>query len=219
MAINGKVFSVIVYSAVIGLGIIAVFYLTGSNVQSSIELSVNDFKWKNQPVQITLRFESDDGAFTTGKVIHVHGLLYYPTKTNPNERISLYLPNTLTPDEYKTLSDDKQWEIVAGGGGLKMTSVLSKHYEDFTGVIPTTTFDTVWIQEGLQEGYVIIQDSSNVTSVEKIPIDKIINIQSTDVLQNLRTNNTIAGLTFALIAITMAISFAPYDRFKITLKG
>lgn len=218
MAVSGKAISIGTYLVVIGLGIVAVFYLTGSNVQPVVELSVKEFEWKNQPIQITLRFVSDDGAFTTGKIVHVHGLLFYPTKTNPDEKISLYLPNTLTPDEYNTLSNDKQWEVFAGGGVLKMTSALSKHYEDFTGITPTTTFDAVWIQEGLQDGYVIIRDSSNATNLVKIPIDKMINIQSADVLQNLRTTNIIAGLTFALIAITITVSFAPYDRFKIPLK-
>src|SRR4029077_4499580 len=124
-------------------------------------------------------------------------LLYYPTKTNPYEVFSLYFPNTIIPDEYNTLNTAELWQVHENGSLLVIPRdlLVFENQYNFSGTPPTLKFDTVWTQDGLQDGFLIIHDSSNITNSKKIPLDKVINIEPADVLQNTKTNNMILGLT------------------------
>lgn len=221
MEVSGIIMSGIVYAIVLLIAFCGLMYLEGWIIDPRIQGTVKEFVWENHPVHVMLRFESDDGIFVTGKVIHVKSLLYYPTKTNQNEVFSLYFPNTLTPNGYNKLVDDKQWSSYSNGSAIVISrELLYPENETFTGM-PSglfTTFDTVWTQEGLHDGYVIIRNSSDNTVSGNMTLDKMINIEPEDALQNMKTTNTIAGLTFVIISFTLATAYSQYDRLFIYLK-
>lgn len=224
MQVSRKIISIVVYCVIIALGILAVIYITGSNIQPRLEISVQHFEWKNQTGLVILRFESDSGAFTTGNAIHVNARLFYPFNSNDIEAYLLYFPNTLSPDEYNKLSENKQWEATSNGTQIMFSSGFSENLQNLIGIPPSTEFDTIWTQEGLQDGYLIIGKSlsfnkdGSINLENATKLEKIINIQPTDVLQNLKTNNIVAGLTFAIIALTIATTFSKYEKIGAYLK-
>jgi hypothetical protein len=205
-----KVLTIVAIMVLMGLAYFAIYFILGFNVSSRNEAVRKEFEVDNKTVVTIFHFKSTDGSFSTGKTIHVDGLLYYPTKTNPNEQFALDLPNTLTPTDYNLLSNDILWRTHENGSILTMPlDVLteSPHYFSGLPVSLSVDFDTVWTQEGFQDGYLEIHDSTNATNIKKILIDKIISIQPSDVSQNLSTNNIILGLTFYMIALSLVTIF------------
>ncbi len=216
---RGKAVAIIFCISIISLLGVASIYILGLLVQPRVQLSVQDIEWENQPIQVILRFESDEGAFTTGKIINVHALiLHHSGKITQGNTISLYFPNTLTTDQYNKLKDDTQWRTYSDKeiSSVVMPNGLSETPVNLVGAFPTAKFDTIWTQEGLQDGYLLIQNSSNVIQNEKpninnaIKLDKIINIEPADVLQNLQTTNVLAGVTWLLLAITLLTAFVTF---------
>lgn len=214
MPVNRKYVLILVYLVIGTLGFFAVYFSGNFNILPRNQVAVKEFEWDNQSVRLILHFKSNDGAFTTGKQIHVDGLLYYPTKTNQHESFSLYFPNTIIPFEYNMLNDDKLWQVYENGGLLVIPNdIVFENQHNFSGTPLLTNFDTVWTEEGFQDGYLIIQDSVNKTNSGKIPLEKVINIEPSDVLQNTRTNNIILGLTFYMIILSLVTIFSNYDKF------
>lgn len=214
MQITKKISLTVVYLVIIGLGLLAVYFVGNFNISPRNQVTVKEFELDNQPIHVILHFKSNDGAFTTGKPIHVDGLLYYPTKTNQHEVFSLYFPNTIIQDEYNMLNTDELWKVHNNGSLLVIPNdIIFENQYSFSGTPPTLRFDTVWTQEGLQDGFLIIHDSSNTTNSGKISLEKVINIESSDILQNTKTNNMILGLTIYIVILSLVTIFSNYDKF------
>lgn len=213
-----KTVLVLGYVVMIVLGILAVYYIVSFNIVPRNEAIKKEFEVDNQTAQVIFHFKSTGGVFSTGKTIHVDGILYYPTKTNSNERFSLDLPNTLTPTEYDLLSNDNLWRTHENGSILVMPAdVLTEVPHYFSGLPAnlSVNFDTVWTQEGFQDGYLEIHDSTNAKNSKRILLDKIIDIQSADVSQNLNTNNMILGLTLYMIVLSFVTILSSIEKTRI----
>jgi len=195
------------------LGLFAVYYIVSFNIFPRNEAIERDFEIDNKTAQVIFHFKTTGGAFSTGKAIHIDGILYYPTKTNPNEQFSLELPNTMTPTEYDLLSNDNLWRTHENGSILVMPlDVIAEVPHYFSGIPLSIGFDTVWTQEGFQDGYLEIHDSMNSKNSKKILLDKIINIQPSDVSQNLTTNNMILGLTLYMIVLSFVTILSDIEK-------
>lgn len=213
-----------VFVAVGLLAFSAVLFVTGVIIEPKIHLFTYEFDWNDEHGILLLKFESKDGALTTGKPIHVNGILFYPVSANMEESFMLHLPNTISPKYYNQLISDDIWKIKTTIDEKSVTiesrAIIAGFY-NFDGIPLITDFDIVWTQEGFQNVYLII-DKKPITIEEFNKSDKVIignsflieqavSIQPSNVNLQIQSNNYLIGLTLAIIALTILTGFTTLE--------
>lgn len=231
MEVSGIIVSVIVYSIVLGIAFYGITYMEGWHIQPRLQISLKEFSFQNTTGYVLFKFESSEGAFTTGNPIHVNATVFHPYPTD-DLNYFLFFPNTLSNEEYNNLSGRSTWETKNTIYGLIIPGAFTaQHLKKLTMTNnptniswPSTEYDSVWTQEGPQDVYLFVSKTGPVDKFGKIQLGNgtkfinIINIQPTDILQNMKTNNSLAGLTFVIISLTIATAYSQYDRLFIHLK-
>lgn len=196
--------------------------MSGFMNEPKIHLSIFEFNWGNDHGKLYLKFESLDGSFATGKPIQVNALMLYPVEQSNPDIFHMYFPNTMALDEYNTLVSVDNWDITETKSGnsskIRALSPSVENIHHFSGVPPTLTFETVWTQEGFQDGLLAMgedpweevkwEHSTNLVLKDSILMEKIISIQPSEVTLEIKSNNYLIGLTLAIIALTIVTLFA-----------
>lgn len=221
--INGKILSIFLYGVIAILGIGAISFIAEWNIPPKVHIYQADFEWKNQTSTLLLRFESDGGAFTTGNSINVKAILGTNVSTETEEFFIIYFPNTLDPDTYDKISNAKNWDFNQTKTSIEYT-FPAKYFANLIDYPPRTETDVIWTQDGNQDmvlifdkNPILLDEFGKLTYGNHVVIEDVINIQSSDARLQIKSNNTMIGLTLAVICLTFIIGVAKYDRFQIKI--
>lgn len=219
-----KILSIATFSVVGLLAFLAILFIMGIATEPKIHLYIHQFDWEGKHGMVVLKFESKDGAFTTGEPIHVSTLLLYGVADKLNF-FNLYFPNTMTPEIYNELISNKGWDITRNitetAFIIEARSPPLAHFENFTGVPPTSEFDIIWTQEGFQDGFLIIDEKPFTIVKESLhpqfgnfsSMEKVITIQPSDVGIQIKSNNYLIGFTLGITALTLLMGFMSLEMF------
>lgn len=224
MEINRIVLGIILYGVIIGFGFGAVSFIAEWNLSPKVHTYPVEFELENKTSTMLLRFESDGGAFTTGNSVNVKAILGADVSTKTEEFFIIHFPNTLDPDTYEKISNEKNWNFNQTDTGIEYV-FPAKNFANLINYPPRTETNVIWTQEGGQD-MVLIFDKNPIFFDEfgklaygnHIVLEDVINIQSSDARLQIQSNNMMIGLTLAVICLAFVTGTAKYDPLKIKIK-
>ncbi len=221
---NGKYFSLIVYSVMALFAIMAYAYVSELNTASKIHVYTIDFILNGNQSHMIFRFESKGGAFTTGDKIHVDVLLATDYSASIGKYVLLHFPQTLDPEQYDKIKNEENWALNQTNNSVQF-SFPNRHFYQWSGTSLTQEFDLVYTQEGSQDAIFIIDDflpdfdeSGNLDYGNHVVLKNIITIEPSDVRLQIQSNNLIIGLTLLIITLTLATLYSKYDKLGIHIE-
>ncbi len=211
------------YGIIIAFGFAAISFVAEWNLSPKVHIYPVEFEWGNKTSTMLLRFESEGGAFTTGNSVNVKAILGAGVSTQTEEFFIINFPNTLDPDTYEKISNEKNWDFNQTDTSIEYV-FPAKYFANLINYPPRTETNVIWTQEGSQDMVLIFDknpiffdESEKLTYGNHIVVEDVINIQSSDARLQIKSNNLMIGLTLAILCLAFVTGTAKYDVFKIKI--
>lgn len=161
-------------------------------------------QFNNETAILSIKLQSEKGVFSTGNIINVKPILWYPTKGQENDPVRFFIqfPDSMSPKEYEKLvkiQDDLKINQTKNFVEYQFPSIT--YYALFGGPL-ANEFEVVWTQQGSKNGILFV-DPKNGTNPLEISLDNVINIQSMDVNLQLENTKITLGLSLLVTALTL----------------